>query len=246
VLIAAFGTGHTYSVQAVIFFLATYWTVKLSPELPFAAQAAGRAAQRESFGQSIIEGWKFSWRNEAVRIGLLAVLVASLFMVPFRTLLPVFARDVLQIGATGQGLLLTAMGIGALCSSVLIAAMGDKLPRGKLMLGSVILYGLFLLIFAVSPWFQLSLVMMLVAGISNVLCHALVQTVIQSYSPAAFRGRTTAIFSMSQVIVTLGSILIGALSSLFGAPWAVASMAACGALTMLVVYIAMPWARQIR
>jgi MFS family permease len=114
------------------------------------------------------------------------------------------------------------------------------------MLGSVILYGFILMVFAASPWFRLSLAAMFITGICNVLSHALVQTVIQSYSPSEFRGRTTAIFSMSQVVVTTGSILIGALASLLGAPWAVASMGAAGALTMILVYTAMPRARLIR
>ena len=247
ILIGAFGTGNAYFVQAVFFSLATYMTVKLNPALSFSANPSyGRSGQRESFGQSIIEGWKFSWQNEAVRIGLLTVLVASFFMIPFRALLPVFARDILKIGATGQGLLLTAMGIGALFSSVLIASAGDRLPRGKLMLGSVILYGFILVIFAASPWFQLSLVMMAMTGVCNVLSHSLIQTVIQSYSTPEFRGRTTAIFGMGQVAVTIGSILIGALSSLWGARYAVASMATVGALTMIVAYITIPRARLIR
>jgi predicted MFS family arabinose efflux permease len=69
------------------------------------------------------------------------VIVAALFMIPFSTLLPVFARDLLRVGARGQGLLLTAMGVGALCSSVLIASVGDRMPRGMLMLGGVTLTG---------------------------------------------------------------------------------------------------------
>ena len=143
-------------------------------------------------------------------------------------------------------MLLTAMGIGALLSSILIASIGDKLPRGKLMLGAVVLYGFTIVIFAYSPWFQLSLTMMCVTGICNVLSHALVQTVIQTYTPQELRGRTTAIFQMSQVIVTTGSILIGALSSLLGARLAMALMGIIGALTMTAVYIAMPRARLIR
>jgi len=45
------------------------------------------------------------------------------------TLLPVFARDILNVGATGKGLLLSAMGVGALFSSVLLASFGDRMPR---------------------------------------------------------------------------------------------------------------------
>lgn len=245
-LIAVIGTGGTYSVQAVCFFLASICVVQLrSPHLA-AVRADGHSRGGESFLGSIVEGWKFSWRNEAVRIGLLTVMVVSLFIIPFRTLLPVFARDLLGVGATGQGLLLTAMGIGAMCSSVMIMSAGDSLPRGKMMLGSVALYGVILIIFASSSWFRLSLIMMVVAGICNVNAHALVQTVIQTHSPPEFHGRTMALFSMGLVVMTIGSILIGTLSSFLGARWAVALMGAVGTLTMIILYVAMPRARHIR
>jgi MFS family permease len=246
VLIAAFGTGETYFVQAALFLLATYWTVKLGPELTSSANTDTGAVHRESFAQSIIEGWKFSWRNETVRVGILTVMIVSFFMIPFRTILPVFARDILSIGATGQGLLLTAMGIGALCSAMLIASAGDRLPRGKLMLGAVTLYGVLLVIFAYSSWFPLSLVVMGFAGLCNVLSYGMVQTVVQYYSPAEFRGRTAAIFSMSQVVGTMGSILIGTLSALWGARLAMASLAIMGSVTMITLFIVIPRARHIR
>ena len=246
VLIAVFGTGGAYWVQAVFFFLATAWTMQLRPRQHTSASAGGHTGHRESFGQSILEGWKFSWRSEAVRTGLLCTMLASFFIAPFTTLLPVFARDLLGVGANGQGFLLTAMGVGALCSAILIASAGDRLPRGMLMLGSTALYGAMVMIFAASPWFQLSLVVMGIAGLCHVHSNALVQTVIQSYSPSEFRGRTTAIFSMNQVLVTAGSMLIGALSLLLGARWAAASMGAVGALAMVVIYVTMPRARHIR
>jgi MFS family permease len=245
-LIVMSGTGGSYAVQAAFYFLATIWTVMLRPAGRPSVGSHGRSAHGESFGQSIIEGWKFSWRNEAVRTGLLVVMFASLFIVPFTTLLPVFARDLLGVGATGQGLLLTAMGVGALCSALLVASLGDRLPRGALMLGGVTLYGFIIVIFAASPWFYLSLALMGIVGFCHVSSHALVQTVIQSYSPSEFRGRMTAIFHMSQVIMTVGSMIVGALAAIWGAQWAVASMGAVGALAMLAIYVALPRAWLIR
>ena len=246
VLIAKFGTGGAYAAQALFFFLATIWTTQLHSIASSAGGSRGHSAHEESFAQSIIEGWKFSWRNEVVRTALLVVMFASLFMGPFTTLLPVFARDILQVGAAGQGLLLTAMGVGALCSAVLIASAGDRLPRGMLMLGSVMVYGFFTVIFAASTWFWLSMALMVIVGLCHVHSHALVQTVIQSYSPAEFRGRTMAIFHTSQVVLTVGAMLFGALSSIIGAQWAVASMAAVGALIMIGLSLALPGARSIR
>jgi MFS family permease len=244
-LIAVFGTAGAYAAQAGFYFLATVWTVQLRS----GQQARGRshgAAHDESLGQSIIEGWKFSWRNEAVRASLLIVVFASLFIIPFMTLLPVFARDILKVGAHGQGLLLSAMGLGALCSSVFIASCGDRLPRINLMLGGVGFYGLIIVCFALSPWFELSLVLMGMVGIVHVTSHALAQTVIQTYSPSEFRGRTMAIFHMTHVVLLAGGIVIGALSSLVDAPWAAASMSIAGTLSMIAIYVALPRARLIR
>jgi predicted MFS family arabinose efflux permease len=246
VLIAQFGTGGAYAVQALFFFMATIWTTQLRSTPRSAGGSRGHSVHGESFGQSIIEGWKFSWRNEIVRTALAVVMFVSLFIGPFTTLLPVFARDILHVGAAGQGLLLTAMGVGAVCSAVLIASIGDRLPRGILMLGSVMLYGFFTVMFAASPWFWLSLVLMVIIGLCHVHSHALVQTVIQSYSPSEFRGRTMAIFHMSQVVLTIGAMLFGALSSIVGAQWAVASMGVVGALIMIGISLVLPGARFIR
>lgn len=243
VLIATFGTGGAYGTQAVFYFLATFWTLRLQASEGL-AQGAGKHAV--SFGQSIVEGWKFSWRNETVRTALLITMFASLFIAPFTTLLPVFARDILAVGATGQGFLLTAMGVGALGSAVIIATFGDRMPRGLFMLGGVALYGLSVVAFAGSPWFQFSMALMVVLGFTNVCSHALVQTVIQTYSPPEFRGRAIALFHMGQVVMTAGSMVIGSLAVLCGTQWAVALMGTAGAAAMLAIHIALPQAWRIR
>lgn len=244
VLIVAFGTGGAFATQAMFYLLATYWTLRLRPAGGSAAD--GRHGHADSFARSIVEGWKFSWRNFEVRTALLVVMLASLLIVPFTTLLPVFARDILAVGASGQGFLLTAMGIGALGSAMMIATFGDRMPRGLFMLGGVALYGIGVVVFAVSPWFHFSMVLMVIIGFANVCSHALVQTVIQSYSPAEFRGRAIALFHMSQVVMTVGSIAIGSLAALLGTEWAVVVMSTLGALAMLGIHLALPKAWRIR
>jgi MFS family permease len=244
-LIAAFGTGSAYAAQGIFFVLATIWTLQMRSGNEIGAAKHG-GAHGESFTRSIVEGWKFSWRKEEVRDSLLIVVVASLFMVPFSILLPVFARDILHVGAQGQGLLLTSMGVGALCSAMLIASVGDRLPRGILMLGGVFLYGVLVVLFAASRWFPLSLFLMAVIGLCHVSSHALVQTVIQTYSPREFRGRAIAIFHMNQVLLLLGGMLVGALSAAFGASWAIASLSIVGVVGVIALYFIAPAARDIR
>ncbi len=244
VLIVAFGTGGAFATQAVFYILATYWTLRLRTAAT--SSTGGRHGHGDSFARSIVEGWKFSWQNLEVRTALLVVMFASLFIAPFTTLLPVFARDILDVGASGQGFLLTAMGIGALGTAMIIATFGDRLPRGLFMLGGVALYGAGVIAFAASPWFHLSMVLMVIIGFANVCSHALVQTVIQTYSPAEFRGRATALFHMSQVVLTVGSMAIGWLAVLCSTEWAVALMSAAGLLAMLGMHIALPHAWRIR
>ena len=245
-LIAGWSTGGAFTVQAVFYLLAVLWTIKLREGSGQYAHAHAHGGHDDGFLRSIVEGWKFSWHNTEVRTGLLVVALASLFIIPFITLLPVFARDLLGVGAKGQGLLLTAMGVGALASSVLIATLGDRMPRGLMMIGGVGLYGVLVVAFAMSSWFPLSMALMAVMGLCHVASHALVQTVIQAYSPREMRGRTTALFHMMQVILMLGGLIIGAFAAAVGAQWASALMSIAGTLCMLALYLLSPAARRIR
>lgn len=247
VLIALYGTAGSYSVQALFYLLATVWTIMLRPEQRRSSiSAKSSTSQGQSFSQNILEGWKFSWNNYEVRVGLLVVSFAMFLLIPFTTLLPVFARDILQVGARGQGLLLTCMGIGALFSSVLVAFVGDRMPRGLFIIGGVALYGVLLVMFSASSSFVLSMVLMFMIGLCHVTSHALIQIVIQFYSPSEFRGRTMAIFHMTQVILVVGAMFIGSLAAFIGARWATTSMSIVGTLAMIAIYVLMPRARKIQ
>ena len=246
VLIALYGTAGSYSIQALFFLLATVWTIMLRPKQRLSRVPKNPAEHPESFRQNILEGWKFSWRNYEVRVGLLVVSAAMFLLIPFTTLLPVFARDILQVGARGQGILLTCMGVGALFSSVLVAFLGDRMPRGIVMIGGVALYGILLVMFAASSSFVLSMALMFFVGLCHVTSHALIQIVVQFYSPPEFRGRTMSIFHMTQVLLVVGAMFIGSLATFIGARWATAVLGVIGAVAMTAIYTLMPRARRIR
>ena len=246
ILIARYGTAGSYATQAIFCMLATLWTMQLRSRPQSSPTADDVSTSDSSFFRSVVEGWKFSWQNEEVRTGLLVVMLVALLIVPFTTLLPIFARDILSVGAAGQGLLLTGMGVGALGSAVVIASLGDRMMRGLFMLGGAALYGLSVVGFAASPWFRVSMVLMVIIGVANVFCNALVQTVIQTYSPSKFRGRTMAIFQLSNVVMTTGSMLLGTLATALGTQWAVGLMGAAGALMVLFIHVTLPRAWRIR
>jgi MFS family permease len=245
-LIALYGTQAAYVAQAGLYGLAVLVTFPLPDSLRVSTGPGARHTRSRSFIRNVLEGFRFSWSNQAVRASLLIVTAASLFILPFTTMLPVFARDILAVGASGQGLLLTAMGIGAFCSSVMVASVGDRLPRGILMLSGVALYGLAVMAFAASPWFPLSFALMVTAGLFHVSTHTLTQVVVQSYTPAELRGRTNAVLQQTHVVQLFGGLVLGAFAALAGAPVAVAAMAGAGVLAVGAIALTVPVARGIR
>jgi MFS family permease len=265
-LIALAGTGASYAAQAAFYLLATLLTIQLRPlsaaKLSHSARAAsaeasdggtGCAAPRTgghrrgpSLVSGTLEGWRYVLTHETVRTAMLVMLLTSLLAAPFTTLLPVFARDILAAGPTGQGLLLSAMGIGALGSAIVIATLGERLSRGMLMLGGAAAYGLSVVAFAASDWLALSMALMAVAGASNVACNALVRTVVQGYSPHEMGARLLAILQQGMALYTIGGMAAGALASVWGAPWAVGVMAALCTLSAVTMFVTIPGARLIR
>jgi MFS family permease len=266
VLIALAGTGASYVAQAAFYFLATWLTMQLRPLSPArpspsvqaaAAEASdaavGPAAPRtgghrrgHSLMSGTLEGWRYVATDETVRTAMLVAMLTSLLAVPFTTLLPVFARDILAAGPNGQGILLSAMGIGALGSAITIATLGERLSRGMLMLGGAAVYGLSVIAFAASGWFALSAALMVVAGACNVACNALVRTVVQGYTPREMGGRVLGILQQGTALYTIGGMVAGALAAVWGAPWAVGVMAALCTLSAVTMFVTIPSARSIR
>jgi MFS family permease len=246
ILIALAGTGGSYAVQSGLLAVSTLWTVRLKGgQVPVAAGRSSQQGQR-SLIASTVEGWRFVLENEAVRWGMAIMMLVAFFTWPFTTLLPIFAKDILQAGSEGQGFLLAGMGGGAFLSAVLIASLGDRLPKGLLMVGGAFVYGLLLVGFAASQWLALSMVLMVGVGVANVFCSALVQTVVQAHSPPEMRGRVMGVYQQRDVVITVGSMLIGALAAGWGAPWALAVMAGGCAVVALGMYLAIPNMRHIR
>jgi MFS family permease len=243
-IIAFSDTGGAYAVQAFCLFIATVWAVKLRG-VPRSAEFKAQM-ERESYVESILKGWRYAWNHQTVRAGILCTTAVSLFIFPFTTLLPVFARDILDVGAGGQGILLAAMGSGAVVSSIMITLTGHRWTRGKVMLDASLIYGLMAVGLACSPWYWMALLFMFLAGLCHVHANALVHTVVQTYSAPEYRGRSMALFNMSQMLSTAGSMVIGLLAAAIGPRGAVAAMGLTGAAGILLLIVLMPAARRIK
>ncbi|MEA2640147.1 MAG: hypothetical protein QOF51_1541 [Chloroflexota bacterium] len=246
VIIFFVGTGGSYLLQGVIYVLTSQWTMQLRlPNKP-PMRAAGVNATSTSVMASTLEGWRYIVHDPPIRTGMVIQYTSQLLGFPFVALLPIFARDVLHTGPDGQGLLLTAMGIGAFGSAALVASIGDRLPKGYLMIGGVMAFGIGLIAFSQSLLFPLSLVLMLLVGICNVYSGALVQTVVQAKSPPELRGRIIGVFQQGQVLFQLGGFLTGLTASHIGAQRTVELMGASLVVCAAAIFVGMPTVRTIR
>lgn len=197
-----------------------------------------------------IEKMKAGFRyifNERVIFGLV-IMVASFSFVGFGalTLIPVFAKDILKIGAEGFGHLLSAQGVGALFGALLLIFFGDNFHKGKMLIISRSLLGPGIIGLALSrtPW--LSMTMMGLVGYSFITQLVMTNTLIQTIVPDELRGRVLSTYTWALGgFYPLGSLLMGFLGDQIGAPTA-AIIAGTGCIVLAVSSIIFfPSARKV-
>ncbi|WP_294193109.1 MFS transporter [uncultured Sphingomonas sp.] len=187
--------------------------------------------------QRILDGFQYVRQNRLV----LAAITLDLFAVMLAgatALLPIYARDILHVGATGLGFLAAGMGIGAASTALWFSFNPMKRNVGVKMLVAVVVFGAAILTFGISRSFPLSLAALIVAGGADMVSVYVRTSLIQLHTPDAMRGRVSAV---SQLTISasneLGEAESGFLASLLGPVGAVVA-GAVGAIAITLV-----WAR---
>jgi MFS family permease len=172
---------------------------------------------------------------------LLGAISLDLFAVLFGgavALLPVFARDVLEVGPAGLGILRAAPAAGALCAAAVMARRPLRRRAGRTLLTVVALYGVTMIVFALSETMWLSLVALAAGGSVDMVSVVLRQTILPLVTPDELRGRVTAV---EMVFISasneLGAFESGVAAALIGA---VPAVLLGGAVTIAV---AVTWRR---
>jgi len=201
--------------------------------------------QRASAWQGMKEGVRYMSNTPTIAALMVIVTVYSVFGVPYLTLMPVVARDLLHLGASGYGVLLACVGVGGVTGALTLASVGDRFPRRKLLFGASLAYALLLILFSLvrAPWLASSL--LLAVGFTMIVNNALSNALLQHLVPDALRGRLMAAYSLvvvglSQVV---GSFLAGAVARAVGADWAIGGG---GAIMMLYSWWAFSRQRSLR
>ena len=240
-VVAALGEAPAFVINAVTFLavIAALLLMRLPPH--------SRPKKQPRAWHNLKAGFRYM-KNTRQVLGLV-IMIAAFSMVGFGalTLLPAFAKDVLNTGVEGFGQLLSAQGLGALIGALSLVVAGDFFHKGRLLLFSRVTLGLAIGGLSLSriPW--LSLLLLVVVGHAFITQLILTNTLIQTFVPDELRGRVISTYTWALGgFYPLGSLLMGLLGDRWGAPTAaMISAVGCGAL-VVVNLIVFPKMRQLQ
>jgi MFS family permease len=213
-LLAGHGPALIYLINAISF-LAVILAL-LIMQTSGRPESGDQAAVKVSFA-ALGEGLRFVWRTPIIVQTMTLDFIAT-FFASATALLPIFAAEILQVGARGLGLLAAAPAAGSVITGLVMARAATFKRQGKLVLISIAIYGAATMVFGLSRWFWLSLVMLAITGAADTVSTVLRQTIRQLVTPNHLRGRMTSvnmIFFMGGP--QLGEMEAGALAAAVGA-----------------------------
>ncbi|MQF99885.1 MAG: MFS transporter [SAR202 cluster bacterium] len=169
----------------------------------------------------IKEALNIAMKPGLVRSLLIMSPIIEIFGFSYQVMLPVMAREVLQVGPEGLGILGSSAGLGSLAGAVLVASFGNYRKKGMLLIVSTGGFGLFLALFAVSEILYISAVFICLAGAMATIYDVNMSTLLQSLSPDRTRGRIMGLLVLTYGISPLGGFQAGIIASMVSAPFAI-------------------------
>lgn len=169
------------------------------------------------------EGLSYVKHAPAVSSFIFMVGVTSLLAIPYIALMPIFARDVLNIGVKGLGIMMGSAGIGALGGALTLASLGSVRKKGLVAFVSAFASASALLAFSFSRNTPISLVLLAVVGWGMITQLAMVNTMLQNDVPDELRGRVMSLYTLVFLgFIPIGNLIVGTLAHYLGTPHAVA------------------------
>jgi len=216
-VIAYWGQYYTYLIDSISF-LAVIGALLLIGQIPQQTRGSGRIQVKF---EDVVEGVRFILGQPVVLSSMLLDFFATFFS-SANTLMPIFARDILHLGAVGYGWLSAAQSIGAMGAAAIISQLKEIRRQGRTLLLSVIAFGVATIFFGFARSFLGAMLALVFIGASDSVSMIIRNTVRQLQTPDYIRGRMT---SINQIFFIggpqLGEVEAGLVAQLFGAPVAV-------------------------
>ncbi len=176
--------------------------------------------QKASMLSDIKEGITYIRHSSTILTLMAVVAISGIFAIPYTTLLPAYARDVMHVDAQGFGFLSTATGIGALAGALMVASLSHSRRKGLILTIGNLIYPSMLVMLSLSRSYPLSLLILAIVGWSFMIQQATANTLVQNNVPDHLRGRVMSVYMLMgfQGMAPLGSLQAGSVAQQFGVP----------------------------
>jgi MFS family permease len=220
-VIAATGIAATYALNGLSFGFVIA-ALLMMRDVPKTKLSTGQGARNDVSWKAATEGLRFVFRSPLMRSTMLLDFFAT-FFASATALLPIFAQDILHVGATGYGWLFAAPAVGSFITSLALVPLVDKIRRrGATIIWSVVGHGAATIVFGISRSFWLTFLCLAMVGSTDTVSTVLRNVIRQLETPDRLRGRMTGVnmvFFMGGP--QLGEFEAGAVANWLGAPFSV-------------------------
>ena len=213
-VVSAFAIGWAYLIIATMRVLSALLILRIGALPP-------PRAERTSPWRDLKDGVGYVARTPMVRTLILMGLVSETFGWAHEAMLPVIARDVLNVGVSGYGFMLAVASAGGAVASVIVSSRGEIRNKGRLLVVGAGGFGLFLILFASSPWLPLSMLLLAAAYGMVIAYEATLTTLLQTVVPNEMRGRVLSFQTMTWGVTGFSGFHTGAIATALGAPLAI-------------------------
>ena len=172
--------------------------------------------------------------------------VFGFFGASYVQVLPAFGKEALDLEADGVGLLLTIAGLGSLAGNIFLASLGNARHKNWLLLGMIILFGVTLFLFALSPIYALSLALLFLTGVGFTGFISMGTTILQLSVPPELRGRMMSVWLIGAAMHYIGALPLGAVGENYGWPISLGGGAVIMLAFVLWLGILRPTLRRLR
>ncbi len=208
-LIGIIGVGPVYMAVGGVYVAAASATFMIR-----ARRVAERDRSRSALSE-LMEGLRYVRRSPLIRVLLMLNLLSLVagFVMP---IIPLYARDILEVGETGFGAMMGTFGAGSVIGLIALALAGNVRRKALLMMAATLAWGAGMIVFGFSRSFPLSLATLFVMGAAGPLYVTAIMTVAQTTISDQMRGRVTSLFMITMQLFPLGWLAGGALAVWIG------------------------------
>jgi MFS family permease len=226
----------TYGVAAAFFINGVSFLAVLGALLAMRTEGAPHPGARATMREELLQSVRYAARTPTITLVLGLLLFVSLFVLNFNVVVPLLARDVLGQGAHGYGLLMAALGGGAVLGALSVASAGLERPSATMVVTAAVVTSAGVLALGFVRSFGLAAAILVVTGIAQIVFTSSANSTIQVTVPDGMRGRMMSFYVLVFVGVTpAGAFLVGLIAEHFGVSRACALGGAAGLLSVAAV-----------